>query len=434
MAKGVEPTSLGAWEPASDRCEALLSLWSLVVLIFSIRHMSGPRHVLPESESESEPQPEAKAATTASDGETEGKQKEQTTKDKKTTTPKATTPSDTPDPPIPGGIVCVVLMLASVLIQNVQIFQATGSSKGGKAAALTGPLGALAKSADKAKSVATKGRGPLQQVHLFVETFLSDDEGFKVAHGLLMVSGLIVAVLTAFGATATGYFQRRGGRGRGRDAALSVVVFALIFAVFGMFRVKALSKLWRGLDAEGLLPAVQMFLRIGGLVAATSRGASHQGGTPVFFVVLQLASLIAPVARQNPQELLAPFVKAWQSNFDVLWDTASLAQIVPMFLATIYLYLKHFMKTPEWIVFAIMLAFSVSPPALFFGVPYLANLVGVKGGMPQTFINFLSILEATAAGSLFVAGGPVTMLGAVLMMNLLAQIHGQEGIARLFTG
>ncbi|CAE7550143.1 unnamed protein product [Symbiodinium natans] len=179
--------------------------------------------------------------------------------------------------------------------------------------------------------------------------------------------------------------------------------------------------------------ALQHALRVAALVTADA-----DDGTPGVFAMFQAASLLTQISSQVASaklaEAIAP-IRAKQDFWSLLDNSTAMHALISM-LGTVWLAFAHLRRHTMLLAVMALLSIAASPVTLALGWPEACKLLGMptSEASPQRgLLRFTSVLYAGTAGATLLSGGTVGMISAMLVVQLLARIHGTEAFASLFT-
>eukprot|EP00929_Paragymnodinium_shiwhaense_P001513 TRINITY_DN101747_c0_g1_i1.p1 TRINITY_DN101747_c0_g1~~TRINITY_DN101747_c0_g1_i1.p1 ORF type:complete len:410 (+),score=48.16 TRINITY_DN101747_c0_g1_i1:49-1278(+) len=406
MASTQQPLDFAPYAVASARLQALVSLLSIVGLIFGIRQGSRrkPLVVAPTEE-----QQKAGDAAEA--------------------------------PARPGGSGCLLLLLLAELIGQHEIFKgaAPKSGKAGsKQAAFApgSPLGALLSRITSAQKTATSDMTPVTRMTTFLMEVLTDAEAFGAVHGIVMIVAAGVAACAYASESVTGPPTARSEKSPARSGLSPAVLFALALplGIFACFNAEALGKVWRQTVGEGIPPPLCLLLRCGALLAASS-ASTGGGGSPASFIMLQIAALLLPIMDGGLQAAL-PFIQGRQPwpplSADSLFDSVWLWRLAATVSTAVCVSVKHFWPNVDYVLLPLLITGTCNPITLARIWPMVASSVGLPGAALDNLLRGVSILYAMSSLMLFISGGPLVLLCCVMLAQALAQAHGPETLAKAF--
>mmetsp|Transcript_78177 Transcript_78177/g.154956 ORF Transcript_78177/g.154956 Transcript_78177/m.154956 type:complete len:396 (-) Transcript_78177:45-1232(-) len=336
-------------------------------------------------------------------------------------------------PRVPLGFISTLLLIAAEALACRGVFFVT---KGKGKATLGGPMGALVAGVGKGyKTVqTTKSLGFLDRVSTMVVIAFDQETAFNAVHGIAMLVALLTLSTAILGRLAFPV-MKQCGRGACKHLfrlmALAVPVF-----LFGVLRWQTITKAWKMVQTEKSLADIRMFLRAAALIAATGPGSDEDGGTPAMFMVLQASSLVcsfwAHLATGDLASILKPFFE--NPLLTAAMDSSAMVTFLPIVLGLLWLVAVHLYHRPGPFMLTTLISSVSSPvvlPSLWASV---ASNLGLSSSLApeKSLSQVVSIVYTLVFSSLYCAGGTVTFISTVLMVQLLLRIHGIEAWEQAF--
>jgi len=341
------------------------------------------------------------------------------------------------DAPLGVGFCSAVLLLASEVLRNMDLLSARGTGK------KKGKLEALLAGVKKGKAAVKPGVGSIQNVTAAVVAALSSDDAFHAAHAVLMIT----AAAMVLGGTVMHGAMSALGSSRGRRNCMLLVGLACPLALFAFYQQALLSKASKALAAEDVPRMLHWPCRLAALVLAASpadsqgQGQGGGAGTPVAFVALQAASMLASfsaeIARGDNQGLAASVTRIFKepAKWSAHLDAVAYEAFVPMLAVLIWLTVVHLSRDLRAMVVTSFLTVATSPVAISIGWPQVAAAMGIaaKKNPADALLQTTPIALSAVAVAVFLAGGSLSMLGCTLTAQFLLTRFGPENVAAVFS-
>ncbi|CAK9053289.1 unnamed protein product [Durusdinium trenchii] len=299
----------------------------------------------------------------------------------------------------PLGVAALLMLLAAEVVGGNALLQP----------AKDWPLKQAAQTVQKA--LQKPQTSMLERAVEIVLEVLKSKQVFAALHSAVMICLLLGALLTAVvGTVLSGGNQRKASH-----LAFGVGLFLPVgFLLCG--HATSWSKALR--PSNDLVTAFEMLLRCAALVVAND-------ATPSSFAVFQVASLMAKmsaaVATLTLAQDLAPVRADWHKLVD-----SHVAQIwLPILLALLWLLVRH-LRSSTLLSCAAMLSLLTSPVALALAWPEAAKLMGLPGKPEAGLTRMVNLLYALTAAASLISEGSMGVLAVMLVLQLLARIHGAE--------
>jgi len=204
-------------------------------------------------------------------------------------------------------------------------------------------------------------------------------------------------------------------------------------AIFGYGHFANLLKALRSVpQLPALCDALQHALRVAAVVVADA------DGTPAGFAMFQAASLLtrisSEVASGRLAEAIAP-IRAKQDFWSLLDNSTATHGLISL-LGTLWLAFGHLRRHSALLAGMALLSIAASPVTLALGWPEASKLLGLptnEAHPERGLLRFTSVLYAGTAAATLLSGGTVGMLSVMLVLQLVARIHGTEAFASLFS-
>jgi len=322
------------------------------------------------------------------------------------------------------GMLSVFLLLTSEVVGVHELFIAVPAKAASKASAKTpGMAGAFITAAKKGVTSIGTSAGITDRIKTFVSALLDPTDSFAATHGLVMIVGLVTILGHVSNRTVSQCLDQRGWRATG----VRVFSFFMSVALVGLFiggHWEALTKTWKAIAIEKLVHALQLTLRVAALLVAVVPHEGDQGSTPATFVAFQVASLTASLSSEISSGSIATAMhEAKQSAITAaLVDNKLVAVVFPMLLAILWLCAMHLHTKAGPLILAMLLSIVTSPAVVAVGWPKIAK----EFGKPDMLIKVASIVYALSTLTLFISGGAVCLLGAMVVGHAFVGIHGLE--------
>jgi len=336
-------------------------------------------------------------------------------------------------PRVPLGLLSTVLLLAAEALGCRGVFFVT---KGKGKASAGGPMGALVAGVTKGyKTVrTTKGLGFLDRVSTLVVITLDQAKAFNAAHGIAMLVALLTVSTAILGRLAFPVMKRFG---RGACTfILQLVMLTVPAFLFGVLRWRTLTKAWKVISGEKTLADIRLFLRAAALIASTGPGSDEDGGTPAMFMVLQASSLVcslwANLASGSVSSAIEPFFN--KPLLVAVMDGPAMIVIFPAVLALVWVVVVHLYHKPGPFMLTTIISASASPVVLASYWASVASNLGLSSSLApeKSLSQVTSIVYTLVFSSTYFAGGTVTFISTILMVQLLLRIHGVEAWEQAF--
>jgi len=365
------------------------------------------------------------------------------------TAPSLGATSSEPSDDVPLGLISVLLLIASEALNCLDLFAPLKPKKSGKGQ-FAGPFGALLAGIQKGgKQAAKNSKGSaLDKVVQVINGALAPEGAFDLAHGALMVFGLVIILASLL--VHRGRCIASDGSGVGdalkRLLRIPLLILAIVgpIVAFAAYHADSLVKLLRAFSKGGLLPSLQILLHMTGLVTAQ--------GELALFSVLQVGSLSASlstkIADGSLAKLLAPLAKSSMKTVAVLLDKGGplLVAVVPTLLAMLWLSVAKLRKKPHLVVLTALLSVASTPLVVHtvwkpLALSASAEVAGMSKLSPMAkdkalgdmLTQIFDITCAMTSALIAMSGGTAGLVMAMLIIQMFVRIHGPEPFLNLLS-
>jgi len=434
----VDAVKFRAYTDAIKRIDMLLSLASMIPILFASRYGSRARgaHILPE--------PEADQADQTGNA----KNAEQQPRPRKDTRARS----------LPLGVPSLLLLaLAEVIACRSTVLPESWLDQGNKPKAKSKtkdkpntdiPFKQFLKGIGKGRRRIEK-KGSEEGLAWMVQEALGSIDAWGAVHGLAMIGALIATAVSLLGHHASAAMSQKGGKILSLVEPLIILLLACLFATL---RSATLQKTFKLMMSDGVLDVLRIPLRTIGLFLANPpedkdngndaqvvgpASASTQGGTPSAFAMFQVASLAAAISAviaggETAQGVAKLSGKTWADFLSgAVWtDNVLIGSMLPLALAMMWLAGQHLRHAPGLLILASSMSIIASPVALTTAIPLVANALGIQwkdhAHLAKIMSNWLSLAYAMTVGSLILSGGTLCLLAGMLVLQILVRVHGPE--------